>query len=411
MGICSLVNEASPSARRDTLMQHINPEQLKQGAPAVPHSVLREAPLQPARRELPATDPRQKQDLHDFAWICLLPAAYLAVLTAFYLCNLIDDRVIIQAMTILVAGSAAIFALFYRRVDLDVADKNHTAFMASGMILAMLWILYQAPVTAIIFVPCALLVMMLSAFRLRQFVLLMTAIGTLTGFAAMIALRYLQSDMRTLPILEVLQWLVLALTLPVFIMLGKRMRHLHRALYKASIKIEHVQEDARRDALTGSYNRRYMMSALQQHKQRADANDDYLCLAVIDLDHFKRINDEVGHLAGDEVLRTFARVAQQHLRKEDVFGRYGGEEFLLLMPSTMLLDALNIVERIRALSEAQLWISAKLRQKATVSIGVTQYIPGESILDLFSRADAAMYLAKTGGRNQVVVEQPLESAQ
>ena len=204
--------------------------------------------------------------------------------------------------------------------------------------------------------------------------------------------------------------LVLALTLPGLILLGRRMRHLYRALYKASIKIEHVQEDARRDALTGSYNRRYMMSALQEQKQLADDNDDYLCLAVVDLDHFKRINDEVGHLAGDEVLRTFARVAQQHLRKEDVFGRYGGEEFLLLMPSTILLDALNIVERIRELSEAQLWVSAKLRQKVTVSIGVTQYIPGESVLDLFSRADAAMYLAKTGGRNQVVVEEPVELA-
>ena len=395
-------------------MQHINPEQLTPDAPAVPYSpgVMREDEhLTVRRRKLPATDPRQKQRLHDFVRICWLPAGYLFVLYAFYLCNLIDDSVIVKAMAIFAAGSSAIFGLFYSRVNLEAADKNLTAIMASSMILAMLWILYEAPVTRIIFVPCVLLVMMLSAFRLRQFVLLMMAVSTLAGFAATIALQYVQSDTHTLPVLDTLQWLVLALTMPGFIMLGKRMRHLYRALYKASIKIEHVQEDARRDALTGSYNRRYMMSALQQQKQLADANDDYLCLAVIDLDHFKRINDEVGHLAGDEVLRTFARVAQQHLRKSDVFGRYGGEEFLLLMPSTILLDALNIVERIRDLSEAELWVSAKLRQKATVSIGVTQYIPGESILDLFSRADAAMYLAKTGGRNQVVVEEPVEHAQ
>ena len=214
-----------------------------------------------------------------------------------------------------------------------------------------------------------------------------------------------------MPVLDLMQMLVFALTLPALLALGKRMRDLYRALHRAGIKIEHVQEDARRDALTGCYNRRYMMSELQQQKQLADANDEYLCLAIVDLDHFKRINDEVGHLAGDEVLRTFARVAQQHLRKEDVFGRYGGEEFLLLMPSTILLDALNTVERIRDLSEAQLWISAKLQRKVTVSIGLTQYIPGESILDLFSRADAAMYLAKTGGRNQVVVEEPVEAVQ
>lgn len=393
-------------------MQHINPEQLKPDAPAVPQSQAARQDGQPqlavSRRKLSATDPRQRQRVHNFARICLLPAGYLCVLYAFYLCNLIDQRLIAKAIAVFAAGAAAIFGLFYSRVNLQADDKNLTAFMASSMILAMLWILYQAPVTRIIFVPCALLVMMLSAFRLRQFALLLMAVGTLAGFAATIGLQYLQSDTRIFPLLDALQLLVLVLTLPGFILLGKRTRHLYRALYKASIKIEHVQEDARRDALTGSYNRRYMMSALQQQKQLADDNDDYLCLAVIDLDHFKRINDEVGHLAGDEVLRTFARVAQQHLRKEDVFGRYGGEEFLLLMPSTILLDALNIVERIRDLSEAQLWISAKLRQKATVSIGVTQYIPGESILDLFSRADAAMYLAKTGGRNQVVVEEPVE---
>ena len=383
-------------------MQHINPAPLKQDAPL--HLAVR-------RRKSSATDPRQKQRLLNFARICLLPAGYLLVLTVFYLCNLIDARLIIKASAVLAAGSAAIFGLFYSRVNLQADDKNLTAFMASSMILAMLWILYEAPITRVIFVPCALLVMMLSAFRLRQSVLLMMAIGTLAGFAATIALQYLQSDTRVFPLLDALQLLVLALTLPGFMVLGRRMRHLYRALYKASIKIEHVQEDARRDALTGSYNRRYMMSALQQQKQLADDNDEYLCLAVIDLDHFKRINDEVGHLAGDEVLRTFARVAQQHLRKEDVFGRYGGEEFLLLMPSTMLLDALNTVERIRELSEAQLWVSAKLGQKATVSIGLTQYIPGESILDLFSRADAAMYLAKTGGRNQVVVEEPVETGQ
>lgn len=396
-------------------MQHINPEQLKQDAPAVSQSqgVLPDGLLQLAagRRKLSATDPRQKQRLHNFARICWLPAGYLAALYVFYLCNLIDGRLLIKAVAVFAAGSSAMFGLFYSRINLQADDKNLTAFMASSMILAMLWVLYEAPVTRVIFVPCALLVMMLSAFRLRQFVLLMMAIVTLAGFAATIAVQYLQSDTRTFPLLDALQLLVLVLTLPGFMVLGKRMRHLYRALYKASIKIEHVQEDARRDALTGSYNRRYMMSALQQQKQLADDNDDYLCLAVIDLDHFKRINDEVGHLAGDEVLRTFARVAQQHLRKEDVFGRYGGEEFLLLMPSTILLDALNIVERIRDLSEAQLWISAKLRQKATVSIGVTQYIPGESILDLFSRADAAMYLAKTGGRNQVVVEEPVEAGQ
>lgn len=391
-------------------MQQFNPEQPSQDVPAVLHQPGK-LPVEPLRlavkrRKSVATDARQKQRLHNFARLCLLPAGYVAALYAFYLCNLLEHGVLVKAALILACGSAAAFWLFYSRINLRATDRSLTALLASGMILAMLWILNQAPVTRIIFVPVAMLIMVLSAFRLKPFVFLMIGIGALSGFSATVALQYLQSEARTFPVLDVMHLLVFALTLPALLVLGKRTRDLYRALYKAGIKIEHVQEDARRDALTGCYNRRYMMSALQQQKQLADANDEYLCMAIVDLDHFKRINDEVGHLAGDEVLRTFARVAQQHLRKEDVFGRYGGEEFLLLMPATILLDALNTVERIRALSEEQIWTSAKLARKVTVSIGVTQYIPGESILDLFSRADAAMYLAKTGGRNQVVVEEP-----
>jgi len=93
------------------------------------------------------------------------------------------------------------------------------------------------------------------------------------------------------------------------------------------------------------------------------------------------------------------------VRRGDVFGRYGGEEFLLILPDTELLTALNVAERIRAQVERHGW-DQKLTHGVTVSIGVTQYIPGESALDLFSRADTAAYTAKRGGRNQVVVEEP-----
>ena len=110
-------------------------------------------------------------------------------------------------------------------------------------------------------------------------------------------------------------------------------------------------------------------------------------------------------MGGDEVLRVFTRIAQTNVRDGDVFGRYGGEEFLLVLPETSLLAALNVAERIREQVEHFDW-DEKLRNRVTVSIGLTQYLPGESVLDLFSRTDTAMYLAKQGGRNQVVVEEP-----
>ena len=108
---------------------------------------------------------------------------------------------------------------------------------------------------------------------------------------------------------------------------------------------------------------------------------------------------------GDQVLRDFGRLAQQSVRSGEVFGRYGGEEFLMIFPATSLLPALNICERIRAQIEVHNWDS-RLRTGVTVSIGVTQYVIGESVMEFFSRADTAMYLAKEGGRNQVVVEEP-----
>jgi diguanylate cyclase (GGDEF)-like protein len=148
------------------------------------------------------------------------------------------------------------------------------------------------------------------------------------------------------------------------------------------------------------------LAALEEQKQLADESGIPLCMAVLDLDHFKRINDELGHLGGDEVLRTFARIAQQGVRGGDVFGRYGGEEFLLIFPGTSLLPALNTCERIRAQVESYAW-SSLLKGRVTVSVGVTQYVLGESVLEFFSRADTAMYLAKEGGRNQVVVEEPV----
>jgi diguanylate cyclase (GGDEF)-like protein len=234
--------------------------------------------------------------------------------------------------------------------------------------------------------------------------MLLLSIGTLAGYALVISLHYRHMHDGDLLWPESLHWLVLALALPGFVILTGRVQRLHGALQKAGMKIKNIEESARRDALTDCYNRRYMVFALEEQKRLADENGTPLCLAVIDLDHFKRINDEVGHLAGDDVLRTFARVAQDNIRQGDIFGRYGGEEFLLLLPETELQDALNTAERIREQIENYHW-SGKLQGLVTVSIGITQYIAGESVLDLFARTDTAMYRAKRGGRNQVVVEQ------
>ena len=125
---------------------------------------------------------------------------------------------------------------------------------------------------------------------------------------------------------------------------------------------------------------------------------------MIDLDRFKRYNDEFDHLTGDQVLRTFAQTVQGGLRATDVFGRYGGEEFVQILRHSTVAGAMADAERLRArISEVDIPVT-RSAGRLTVSIGVAQYKPGEAIIDTFARADEALYRAKQRGRNRVECE-------
>jgi diguanylate cyclase (GGDEF)-like protein len=356
-------------------------------------------------------EPRQQQRIRRYGLACLIPLGYFLGLLVFFFLNLITRIAVLATAASLILSCALFLGLFLCNFNLKLQEKNMIFPMSVVMIGIMLVVCYFYPLTQVIYGPFGLLMMISAAFRIRQNTLFQIAGLILGGDILVLLALFLQPQAQ--PVMLVYMVLtnasILALTLPGFVYLGGKVRRLYRSLYMVSAKIETIEESARRDELTGSFNRRYLMASLQQQKHVVDASDQSLCLAVMDLDHFKRINDEVGHLAGDEVLRQFAKLAQQNIRREDVFGRYGGEEFLLMLPGVGLLEALNTIERIRALTETKLNILAKLDRKVTVSIGLTQFIPGETVLDLFARADVAMYMAKTGGRNQVVVQEPVEA--
>jgi diguanylate cyclase (GGDEF)-like protein/PAS domain S-box-containing protein len=152
-----------------------------------------------------------------------------------------------------------------------------------------------------------------------------------------------------------------------------------------------VQELARQDALTGLPNRRCLHELLPREMARARRSEAPLCLAIIDIDHFKRYNDTHGHLAGDEVLRACAREWDGALRGEDTLVRFGGEEFLVLLPDTEPEQAAEIVERLRR----------QTPMEQTCSAGLARWDSVESIDDLLGRADEALYLAKASGRDQL----------
>lgn len=153
------------------------------------------------------------------------------------------------------------------------------------------------------------------------------------------------------------------------------------------------------DQLTGLYNRRYMMELLQRQREQFERHGNVCTLMLFDVDHFKDINDTHGHPVGDEVLAAFSRRAEGLLRMGDSLGRYGGEEFLLLLPMTELAPATQLAERLRqALADTPLVDSLTV----TASFGLAQLQPGENTIAWLQRADQALYRAKKSGRNCVM---------
>ena len=170
---------------------------------------------------------------------------------------------------------------------------------------------------------------------------------------------------------------------------------------------EDLLEQATHDALTGVFNRRHIEDLLRKEVDRAERHARPLAVAMIDADHFKRINDTYGHQTGDEVLREIAARCRETLRTNDLFGRYGGEEFLVVFPETNVAEAGAVAERLRvAVGGRPIRIGNGDGDKAvevTVSIGLGAHAPGLDFDKLVERADAAMYAAKQAGRNVVRV--------
>ncbi|MBT9494508.1 MAG: GGDEF domain-containing protein [Paucibacter sp.] len=167
-------------------------------------------------------------------------------------------------------------------------------------------------------------------------------------------------------------------------------------------------ELAMKDMLTGLANRRAISDQLQSTVARAQRQGQYLSVLMLDIDHFKRVNDNYGHQAGDVVLRAVALALQSRLRAQDQIGRFGGEEFLAILPDTSLEGALVLAEALRAAVEATPTQWGAHRISTTISIGVRGgAITGADTADsLVAAADAALYRAKQGGRNRVEASPP-----
>ncbi len=170
---------------------------------------------------------------------------------------------------------------------------------------------------------------------------------------------------------------------------------------------EQLRRLAVRDELTGLYNRHYLDTIIEAHMEQADRYNKYYSMALLDLDHFKDVNDTWGHPVGDEILKQTAAVILGMLRSSDILIRFGGEEFMLLLPQTELKGALEVAEKIREGIEA---IEHPTVGKRTISIGVAERMRYESFHNWYRRVDYALYQAKENGRNKVVAVDDITGA-
>ncbi|RYE10399.1 MAG: sensor domain-containing diguanylate cyclase [Hyphomicrobiales bacterium] len=181
----------------------------------------------------------------------------------------------------------------------------------------------------------------------------------------------------------------------------------------AEIVVEHfeLQQIARQDSLTGALTRRGFFAEVEKEFLRATRYDRPSSLIVLDVDHFKSINDRYGHAAGDAVLVSIANASMSTMRRSDIFGRIGGEEFALLLPETAAHEAAEAAERIRQLVETTIVQVGGTEVRATVSLGIAPVPPAaEGVSTWFNEADIALYEAKRFGRNRVVVSKPRRPA-
>ena len=195
-----------------------------------------------------------------------------------------------------------------------------------------------------------------------------------------------------------------------FLETQRKVEDAEKQINELTVKLDYISEVAHEDFLTGALNRRGMDEAIEREFERADRHGTALSLAMIDIDHFKKINDSMGHSTGDVALAHLAKVVKGVLRSTDVLARYGGEEFVILLPGSKQADAVNVITGVQRDLTKNFFMHNNERVLITFSAGVAERLGGESIDAVLPRADAALYQAKQTGRNRVVgAEMPIKS--
>lgn len=306
-----------------------------------------------------------------------------------------------------VTCTLALLALSETGFNDRFSDHYLTLVQAFYSSLIMLGGIYFAPEVGFAF--CCLFFIVFSFATLRASARQAGVIWTFAtvGLGAVLLLTDKPIDMPTASWAErVITLLFLITTLGRCISVGLFAITMRETLYRRGkeLKAAHdrIEELAQIDELTGALNRRYVMKELDAQLLRCQRSNQHCSVALIDLDWFKQINDTFGHPAGDEALRTFAITIFANIRGIDKFGRYGGEEFLLILPDTPQGTAIRTLDRLREIMAGLDWAAISPRMTVTMSVGLTSVRVNDTTDTILNRADRALYRAKEGGRDRVL---------
>lgn len=356
------------------------------------------------RMIFPTDDPQQAHRIRRLLMAAGASAMVVALLFVSYRLNVLTLRAFVNAALLTLFFVIAFYAIFRSGLNLRFRDPSLTLPQIVASTLVILYVLQESPSGHGVLSLIYLVSFLFGVFRLSTRQLLGLTAFVALSYGLIISLQWHPEADLDETRRKLLNWIVLISVLAFFSIMGGYISRLRKEVADSKARLEdallRIENLAARDELTGVFNRRTLADVLTVQKNRADRYRTTFTVLMMDIDFFKRVNDTHGHQAGDLVLKRFASAAAACLRSIDVFGRYGGEEFLAVLEQTPLARVSVVAERLCACARQLDLDQIAAGFRISVSVGCAEYRKTEDWQTTVARADQALYRAKETGRDR-----------
>lgn len=358
--------------------------------------------------EMPFRERERKNQIRNIKMSALGYGVYSLFFLIGYYLNLFEINllVLVTILSSVWAGNIVLYSIIALKINEGFEDSNLTSTLILWGVLTIITPTYYMEELRPVFLMAYFLAMVLGAFKLtlKEFLILTTVAVINLGLVIIFLFKNKPNAYNIGN--DLILWIVFTFLAYSFAFICNSISELRKKLYQQKKELQLAFSDAQKisitDELTGSFNRRYLIEHLKNLKTKTDKGLDSFCLAMFDLDHFKKINDNYGHEFGDRILKELSKIVNRIIRNDDCFSRYGGEEFMLVLSHVDCRTALQIVERIKNEVE-KFRVEEYPDFSFTISIGLSQYLEDENIDDIIRRVDDLIYKSKNDGRNKITV--------